>query len=220
MIVMVGHKYSLPSELQKEIQLLDYDLPGEEALRERLEYILKSHNRVLTEKNKPELTISDEIMDSAVEAARGMTSVETENAYALAIGVAREFNQKFVELVFAEKIAQLKKNGLLTYMQPDIGFEAVGGMHGLKTWLQTRKKAYSKEARQYGLPMPKGMLLASVPGTGKSLICKAIAKEFDCPLFSFDLGSIFDSLVGNSEKNMREAIKTIESIGKCVVLID
>lgn len=54
----------------------------------------------------------------------------------------------------------------------------------------------------------------------KSLICKAIAKEFDCPLFALDIGSVFDSLVGNSEKNMREAIKTIDSIGKCVILID
>jgi SpoVK/Ycf46/Vps4 family AAA+-type ATPase len=96
----------------------------------------------------------------------------------------------------------------------------VGGMQGLKNWLTARKKAYSKDARAYDLPLPKGMLLASVPGTGKSLICKAIAKEFDCPLFALDIGSIFDSLVGNSEKNMREMIKTVESIGKCVILID
>jgi SpoVK/Ycf46/Vps4 family AAA+-type ATPase len=68
--------------------------------------------------------------------------------------------------------------------------------------------------------MPKGILLASVPGSGKSLIAKAIAKEFDCPLFALDIGSLFDSLVGNSEKNMREMIKTVESIGKCVILVD
>jgi SpoVK/Ycf46/Vps4 family AAA+-type ATPase len=105
-------------------------------------------------------------------------------------------------------------------MEPNISFANVGGMQGLKSWLSTRKKAYNKYARDYSLPMPKGMLLASVPGTGKSLICKAIAKEFDCPLFALDIGSIFDSLVGNSEKNMREMIKTVESIGKCVILID
>ena len=125
-----------------------------------------------------------------------------------------------MEAVFQEKIAQLKKNGLLTYMEPNISFDNVGGMSGLKKWLLTRKNAYSKEARDYKVPIPKGMLLASVPGTGKSLICKAIAREFDCPLFALDIGSIFDSLVGNSEKNMRELIKVVDSIGKCVILID
>jgi SpoVK/Ycf46/Vps4 family AAA+-type ATPase len=59
-----------------------------------------------------------------------------------------------------------------------------------------------------------------VPGVGKTMLAKATAREFDCPLFSFDIGNIFDSHVGNSERNMREAIKTIESIGKCVILID
>jgi SpoVK/Ycf46/Vps4 family AAA+-type ATPase len=63
-------------------------------------------------------------------------------------------------------------------------------------------------------------LFCSVPGVGKTMLAKATAKEFDCPLFSFDIGTIFDSHVGNSERNMREAIKTIESIGKCVILID
>jgi SpoVK/Ycf46/Vps4 family AAA+-type ATPase len=105
-------------------------------------------------------------------------------------------------------------------MEPNVSFDNVGGLTGLKTWITARKKAYSKEAREYDLPMPKGMLLASVPGTGKSLVCKAIAKEFDCPLFALDIGSVFDSLVGNSEKNMRELIKTVNSVGKCVILID
>jgi SpoVK/Ycf46/Vps4 family AAA+-type ATPase len=154
-----------------------------------------------------------------------MTYTEIENAASLAwetsaVDNIRGFNEKFVASLFNEKISQLKKNGLLTYMEPNISFENVGGMQGLKNWISARKKAYSQTARDYNLPLPKGMLLASVPGTGKSLICKAIAKEFGCPLFSLDLGNIFSSLVGSSESNMREMIKTVESIGKCVILID
>jgi len=218
MIIFVGCKFIVPAELQKEIQLVDYDLPGNDSIRDRLTFIHNSFNK---DKNENEqLPLSDEICESAVEAAKGMTSTEIEDAFSLALISARKFNQKFVEAVFQEKIAQLKKNGLLTYMEPNISFDNVGGMQGLKKWLTSRKKAYNKEAREYNLPMPKGMLLASVPGTGKSLICKAIAKEFDCPLFALDIGSIFDSLVGNSEKNMREMIKVVESIGKCVILID
>lgn len=220
MIIFVGHKFAVPAELQKEIQLLDYNLPTEHAIEDRLDYIKNSVNELRKEKDLPEIVIDQEVKEAAIEAAKGMTAVEVENAFALAYTTSRKFDTAFVETVFQEKISQLKKNGLLTYMEPNISFDNVGGMDGLKQWLRSRKKAYSKEAREYNLPLPKGMLLASVPGTGKSLICKAIAKEFDCPLFALDLGAVFDSLVGNSEKNMRETIKTIESIGKCVVLID
>jgi AAA+ superfamily predicted ATPase len=220
MIVFVGHKYAVPGELQKEVQLLDYDLPNIEALTERLMYIKSSIDKGREEAGKAPTELDNSIIEAATEAARGMTSLEAENAFASAWTETGKFNSVFVEAVFKEKIAQLKKNGLLTYMEPNISFDNVGGMQGLKTWLTTRKKAYAKEARAYNLPLPKGMLLASVPGTGKSLICKAIAKEFDCPLFALDIGSVFDSLVGSSEKNMREIIKTVESVGKCVILID
>jgi SpoVK/Ycf46/Vps4 family AAA+-type ATPase len=220
MIIFVGHKFAVPAELQKEIQLLDYNLPDAAAINERLTFIKDSINKELQDSNKPIIEIEQSIAEASVEAAKGMTHVEVENAFAMAYVTAKKFDSVFVDAVFQEKIAQLKKNGLLTYMEPNISFDNVGGMSGLKNWLLARKKAYSKDARSYNLPLPKGMLLASVPGTGKSLICKAIAKEFDCPLFALDLGCIFDSLVGNSEKNMREVIKTVESIGKCVILID
>jgi hypothetical protein len=220
MIVFVGHKFNVPHELIKEVQLLDYSLPGEEAIKERLMFIKNSVDKGREETGAAPLEISDLVIDDAVAAAKGMTHQEVENAFALAYISTKKFNQAFVEAVFQEKIAQLKKNGLLTYMEPNVSFDNVGGMSGLKKWLLARKNAYSKEAKEYKLPMPKGMLLASVPGSGKSLVAKAIAKEFDCPLFALDIGSMFDSLVGNSEKNMREMIKTVESIGKCVILID
>jgi AAA+ superfamily predicted ATPase len=220
MIVFSGHKFAVPGELQKEIQLLDYTLPDNKAISERLTYILDSVNKARNELDKPPLDVDKDIFESAVEAAKGMTYMEVENAYSMGWQSVKKINDKFVDVVFHEKIAQLKKNGLLTYMEPNIDFSNVGGLHGLKTWLNTRKDAYSEEARQYKLPLPKGMLLASVPGTGKSLICKAVAKEFKCPLFALDLSKVFDSLVGNSEKNMGEVIKTINAVGKCVILID
>lgn len=221
MIIFVGHKFVLPGELLKEVQLLDYDLPKADDIKNVITYIHRSGNEAREKSGKQKLDdITDDIMDASIEAAKGMTFFEIENAVSYAASCAGGFNSKFVAVLFDEKIAQLKKSGKLTYMKPDIGFDSVGGMEGLKKWLSSRKKAYSKEAREFNLPLPKGMLLASVPGTGKSLICKAIAREFDCPLFALDIGSIFGSLVGSSEANMREIIKTIESIGKCVILID
>jgi AAA+ superfamily predicted ATPase len=220
MLVFVGHKFAIPGELEKEIQLVDYDLPREDSIGERLDYIHRSINRGQEKSGAPLLELPEEFREGAIEAAKGMTAVEIENAFAMGIVTSKVFNSTFVDTVFEEKIAQLKKNGLLTYIPSDISFENVGGLSGLKTWISSRKKAYSRDARSYGLPLPKGMLLCSVPGVGKTLLAKATAKELDCPLFQLDMGNIFDSHVGSSERNMREVIKVIESIGKSVILID
>jgi len=220
MIVFVGHKFAIPTELEKEIQLLDYDLPDRPSIQDRLQYIVDSVNKARASKNKEVIVLEPEITDRAIEAAKGMTFSEIENAFAMAYTTNKTFDHGFVATVFDEKIAQLKKNGLLTYIEPDISFDNVGGLGGLKRWLRSRKKGYSQAARAYRLPLPKGCMFCSVPGVGKTMLAKATANEFDCPLFLFDIGSVFDSHVGNSERNMREAIKTIESIGKCVILID
>jgi len=170
MIVFVGHKFNLPGELLKEVQLVDYNLPDAEAVRERLDYIVGSVNAGRASAGKPELPLSESIIETAVEAAQGMTHYEIENAFSLGIVSAKAFNQDFVHAVFQEKIAQLKKSGLLTYMEPNVSFDNVGGMQGLKKWLLARKNGYTKEAQDYHLPMPKGILLASVPGTGNILL--------------------------------------------------
>jgi ATP-dependent 26S proteasome regulatory subunit len=219
-IVFVGHKFAIPPELEKEIQLIDYDLPDAGSIQERLQYIVDSVNKLRAEKDKKPLVVDPHIINGAVEAAKGMTYGEIENAFAMAYTTNKTFNQGFVSTVFDEKIAQLKKNGLLTYIPADVSFDNVGGLSGLKRWLRSRKKGYSQEAIDYNLPLPKGCMFCSVPGVGKTMLAKATAHEFDCPLFLFDLGNLFGSHVGDSERNMREAIKIIESIGKCVILID
>ncbi len=80
----------------------------------------------------------------------------------------------------------------------------------LKQWLQMRERAFSEEARKYGLPAPKGMALIGIPGTGKSLTAKMIANLWDLALIRLDIGALFGSLVGQSEENTRHALKLAE----------
>jgi SpoVK/Ycf46/Vps4 family AAA+-type ATPase len=96
----------------------------------------------------------------------------------------------------------------------------IGGLQVLKSWLLTRKEAFSERARTYGLPVPKGLLIVGVPGTGKSLTAKATANVFGVPLLKLDAGRIFGSLVGQSESNLRSAVQTAEAIAPCVLWID
>ena len=106
------------------------------------------------------------------------------------------FNNNFILSVFDEKVKQVKRHGLLSYIRPDQTFEHIGGLEGLKKWIRMRAKAYSQEARDYKLPYPKGILLAGIPGCGKTLLAKATANEFGFPLFQLDVGSLFGKYVG------------------------
>ncbi len=109
---------------------------------------------------------------------------------------------------------------MLQYLEPNVSFNEVGGLDSLKDWMKVRTKAYTKAARSFGLPYPKGVLLCGIPGCGKSLIAKATAHEFGFPLFQLDLGALFGSHVGESEENFRKVTKTVDGIGRCVLYID
>lgn len=113
-----------------------------------------------------------------------------------------------------------RKTGMLEFYSTPERFGSIGGLETLKVWLRQRGKAFSEAARQFGLPSPKGLLLVGVPGCGKSLSAKAVAAEWQMPLLKFDLGKVFGSLVGQSEENMRRALKMAEAVAPCVLWID
>lgn len=99
----------------------------------------------------------------------------------------------------------------------------VSGLGALKNWLNEKKKIFfaSDEAlKERDLTTPKGILLAGVPGCGKSLSAKMVAKEWKLPLFRFDIGTVYDKWVGESEKKMKEALRFIDNVSPCVVWVD
>lgn len=99
----------------------------------------------------------------------------------------------------------------------------VSGLEALKQWLEVKKAVFfaSEEAlNERALTTPKGILLAGVPGCGKSLSAKMVAKEWDLPLFRFDIGTVYNKWVGESEKKMGEALRYIDNVSPCVVWVD
>jgi SpoVK/Ycf46/Vps4 family AAA+-type ATPase len=96
----------------------------------------------------------------------------------------------------------------------------VGGLAVLKDWLRLRERAFTEEARDYGLPAPKGIALIGIPGTGKSLTAKMIADLWHLPLLRLDVGALFGSLVGESEERTRRALSLAETIAPCILWVD
>jgi len=220
MIVFVSPIVKIPVELEKEIQILDFSLPGEKQLEGILMSVVKLFNDKNVKKELPTKELTADVKLATIEALKGLTFSEAHDACSLAIIENHDFNPEFIKSVFGEKVKQVKRNGLIQYVKPDITFDDIGGLDGLKKWIRTRTKAYSAAARDYGLTYAKGVLLCGIPGTGKSAIAKATANEFGFPLFTLDIGSLFGSRVGETESNFRKVTETVDSIGRCVLFID
>jgi ATP-dependent 26S proteasome regulatory subunit len=211
--VFLGPKLELPVDLQREVASVDLHLPDSEelSLLVQVTYEANSKKKGLEQPKGLELA-------RLVDSARGLTVDEAENAFALSIVRAGQFSH---EIVAAEKARAVKTSGALEILAaPAGGLENVGGLTAVKDWIRTRGKAFSPEAKAYGLPNPKGLLAIGVQGCGKSLICRAAAAALGLPLVRLNVGALFGSLVGQSEANVRQALKTIDAIAPCVVMVD
>ena len=156
--------------------------------------------------------------EAAIDAAMGLTAEQAANCYAKSIVTSRSID---VLSVAGEKKRVIAREKVLNWTDPDPrGLDAVGGLDGLKDWLRTRRTAFSKEAREYGLPAPKGFLLVGVPGCGKSLTAKAVASAWGIPFLRLDLGALKSKWVGESEANIRKALSVAETVSPCVLWLD
>lgn len=102
--------------------------------------------------------------------------------------------------------------------------DSIGGMKGLKKWISIRKWAFTEESRKF-VPVPKGIILCGIPGTGKTLVAKVCAAEFDIPLYRLNYWNVFrregqEIPIDQAEKDFIETLKAIEAIGPCVLWID
>ena len=211
-VILLSPILEVPVELEKEIAVVDFPLPGREELRE---LALEIARGVPPEKLKFDL--GGGISDAVADAALGLTAEEARNVYSKSLVKTGRLD---VDEINAEKKQIIRKSKILEFFQPSEQLGDVGGLDYLKDWLRKRQKAFSKEAREFGLPEPRGLLLIGLPGCGKSLVAKAVGSLWQLPLLRLDVGKIFAGLVGSSEENMRNAIKTAESIAPCILWLD
>ena len=212
-LILLSPVLKLPAELEKEITVVDYALPSLEDLGRLLDSIIesvKANPQVKTE-------ITTEEREQVLQAALGLTATEAENVFAKSLVERRRFD---VDVILSEKEQIIRKSAILEYYRTSEAFADVGGLDLLKDWMDKRTVAFTEKARDYGLPSPKGILILGVQGCGKSLSAKAIASLWKLPLLRMDVGKIFGGIVGQSEENIRKAIRVAESTAPNIVWID
>jgi SpoVK/Ycf46/Vps4 family AAA+-type ATPase len=212
-LILLSPLLKLPSELEKELTVLEMPLPSREEIAHKLREILL----MLRDKPGVQTEVPPDEFEELVQAAQGLTMEEIENVCARSIV---EHRQLKAEVILTEKQQIVRKSGVLEYYAAQERLEDIGGLDVLKEWLRKRRAAFSEQAREFGLPPPKGVLLLGVQGCGKSLTAKAVANLWGLPMLRFDVGRVFGSLVGASEANMRLAIRTAEAVAPCILWID
>lgn len=200
----------IPLGLSGDCELVPSKLPSVKELTQELEGFVKARSI--------KLEGNGEVKYSIASAVTGLARHEASMLFARSWVEEKKLDPEWLRLEKARKVTQ-RLQGALTFEKVDAS--DVGGLDMLKTWLSSRKTAFSSnKAREWGLPEPKGLLLLGVPGGGKSLTARCIAREWGLPLLRLDAGRLFGSLVGQSESQTRQAIEAAEACSPCVLWID
>lgn len=203
----------LPAELRDDAVIIEMPLPTSEELETNVLTPLSKTPGV-----KVKLTLLGR--EKLVQAALGLTQAQAQRVLAKAIVRNGMLDDRDIDIVTEEKKEILRESEALEYYSAKETPDDVGGLEKLKEWLGLRERAFTAEARHYGLPAPKGIALIGIPGTGKSLTAKMIAGLWRLPLLRLDVGALFSSLVGESEERTRRAIQLAETVAPCIVWID
>ncbi|MBI3832185.1 MAG: AAA family ATPase [Planctomycetes bacterium] len=215
-LVLVGRDWRIPAELQSDLFIADLPLPTRGELCEYVQSLAVLYREQLAGK----VTVDEATLPALARACQGLTLDETRNLVALSLVNHRALGPDAIRLAIREKRQIVRRTGVLEYEEPEHGMADIGGLENLKSWIAKRTSLFGDAARAAGILPPKGVLLVGVPGTGKTLAARAVAAAWRLPLVRLDAGRLFGSLVGESESNLRQAIRTAEAIAPCVVLVD
>jgi ATP-dependent 26S proteasome regulatory subunit len=209
-IVIVSPVLQLQPEIEKLFTVVHHELPNTTQLTKTCNDLINDNVNDNPAFVKP---TADEVQ-AVVDASRGLTRQEAENAYALSF--VRN-NKLTADVIWNIKAQTLEKSGTLTLYRGDANFQNLGGLDNLK---QFCLRAMRRQGEKNVDKRPKGVLLLSPPGCGKSQFAKALGNEVGRPTVMLDFGSLMGKFVGESEGNMRRALKQVDAMAPCVLFVD
>ncbi|KQY94274.1 hypothetical protein ASD24_01550 [Paenibacillus sp. Root52] len=212
-ILLVSPILKIPTELEQYITIVEIDYMAEDAISNLIKAFIKENNFD---------EISDELLNELTIAFKGLTEYEIVTTLSLAYAKEGNLKRRDLTLIYEQKYQMVKKSGILEMIPFNESFNEIGGLENLKEWVSNKAKVFKdlNKAKDFGVDIPKGVLVVGMPGCGKSLNAKATANLFGIPLLRLDMGKLLGKYVGESEANMRKAIKLAEAISPCVLWVD
>lgn len=212
-VIVLSPSSEIPADLSGDAIVIEWPLPDRAEIAAILDGCIANLPDDIRDAAAPNGT-----RETAIDSAVGLTGKEAQSCFAKSLVTTRRIDPAAVA---SEKKRVIAREKVLEWFDPlPGGLDAVGGLESLKGWLRSRRAAFSPRARAFGLPAPKGCLLVGVPGCGKSLTAKAIATAWAMPLLRLDLGALKSKYVGDSEANIRKALRVAETVAPCVLWLD
>lgn len=212
-VIIVSSVLVIPKDIEKYVTILEMDYLNTDEIKIIIRGFVKDN---LNQQ------VDERLIEEFALAFKGLTEFEILNLLALSYADDGDLTRKDLRLIFDQKQQMIKKAGILEMIPLKETIDDIGGLENLKAWFIKKAKVYKNmnNAKKYGVDMPKGVLIAGVPGCGKSLNAKAAANLFEVPLLRLDMGRLMGKYVGESESNLRNAIALAEAISPCVLWID
>lgn len=211
-VIVVTEVETVPKDLKKFTSILDIPNMTKDEIEKYIWNFAKENNVNVDKNDVGEVAIS----------LKGLTKLEIDHVLNMIIESKNNISISGRDIIIREKGQIIKKSSILEIIDFKEKIEEIGGLEGLKEWLSSKAQVFRRldEAKKFGVDTPKGVLLVGMPGCGKSLAAKASARLFNVPLLRLDIGRLLGKYVGESEHNMRIALKTAESISPCILWID
>lgn len=210
-IFIIDTELNIPNSLNKEIFLIIAPPASEDELLESYEEIIGKY---------PAITIDDDFKRDIIAALKGLTLPEVASILHRLFKSGTTEKEMFFDQLFSEKQMIIRKAGYLEFTIPKENISGMGGVGHLKDWLTKRKKIFTKEAYDSGIPIPKGLLVMGVSGCGKSMAIKTIPALWNIPMYRLDMNLIFSGMYGSPEATFHKALHTLENVAPAVLWID
>lgn len=223
-MLLLDESFDLP-DFRELMPILTYSLPNSSQIEEQLSLLINHAARL-----NPLLALV--VGEGLVKSAQGLTLAEMGDIFRFSIFKLKEdFSEEALSNEFNQaKMTKLKQLGVEFCGPPEV---SVGGLQALKSWLKRRvvlfhqpngqltvRRATAHPCPPPTITLPKGVALVGVPGCGKSLIAKSIGKILGVPVMRLDMGAMYNSLLGASERNLRQVLQTAEALAPVVLFID
>lgn len=216
-LVLVSHRLEIPPELERFCARLQLSMPD----RRRIEDIILEEAQRWAQSNPgARVTTHRRTLEMVIENLTGLTASDVRRLARGAIYDDGALTESDLPQITRAKFDLLSRGGVLSFEYETARFADVGGLAGLKRWLDIRREVFAGGKPVPGLDAPKGIMLLGVQGCGKSLAAKAVAGTWGAPLLRMDVGTLYNKFHGETERNLRESLRTATVMAPCVLWVD
>ena len=214
-VFLVSADDFFPDTLKKELEVVRFELPDYNELNALFLKFIQS-----MEKSGRTIELTETDKKNFVVGVQGLTHDEAHRAFMKSFQGQKVIHRDLIKLIHEEKKQLILKEGVLEFFNHKFSLNHLGGLDNLKDWLMKRKKAFGKEARDYGLDKPRGILTMGISGCGKSLSAKIVASLWNLPLFRLDMNLVYSGMSGSPEIVFSRALNTMDSVAPAILWID